>query len=212
RWFDTKTAQTSYFMNKPVVHSMAETTFQRIEGQRYINTDKHIDDLWGTNYLMFQNAQYNNKWFYAFVTKLEYVNKRLTKVHFQIDVLQTWKFEMDFKPSYVLREHRPLWNGTKPVVNTLDEGLNYGTDYQTVFINQIKPYGNVHFLVIVAKETMHLETASIVGNLNGMPQGLSYYLVPFMMPDGMPPTVKIGSGEITAAEAIDVLRALYTDE
>src|SRR5690606_32605565 len=71
RWFDTKTAQTSYFMNKPVVHSMAETTFQRIEGQRYINTDKHIDDLWGTNYLMFQNAQYNNKWFYAFVTKLE---------------------------------------------------------------------------------------------------------------------------------------------
>src|SRR6185312_11723432 len=130
RWFDTKSEQTNYFTSKPLKHSMTEANFQRIEGFNFIAVNKSIDDLWGTNYIMFQNSQYNAKWFYGFVTKLEYVQKNRTNVHFQIDVFQTWKFEMNFKPSFVIREHCPLWNKDgSPIINTVDEGLNYGSEY-----------------------------------------------------------------------------------
>jgi hypothetical protein len=84
---------------------MTENTFQKIEGKNFISVKQNIDALWGVNYVMFQNTSYNVKWFYGFVTKLEYKNATTTYVHFEIDVLQTWMFTMNFKPSYVVREH-----------------------------------------------------------------------------------------------------------
>jgi hypothetical protein len=158
RWFDTVTEQSSYFTGKTVVHAMSQANFQRIEGYNFVAVNESIDDLWGVNYLMFQNTSYNSKWFYAFVTKLEYKQKNLTYVHFQMDVFQTWRFDYTFKPSFVVREHCKLWNtdGT-PVINTVDEGLNYGSDYEVVDVLNYKPIDNLYYLVIVTKQTMHYQ-------------------------------------------------------
>lgn len=152
RWFTSETIQRNYFISKPVVHNMTQANFQKIEGKHFVAVDKHIDDLWNANYLMFQNASYTNKWFYAFITNMEYKNNRTTHVYFEIDVLQTWRFEMNFKPSYVVREHRPLWNsdGT-PVINTIDEGLDYGPEYDVVSTIPFLPQGSYKWLVIVTK-------------------------------------------------------------
>ena len=158
RWFDTIGQQQSYFLGKPTLYVGASSNFQKIEGSHIVSVPVHVDRLHGANYFMFQNADYNNKWFYAFVTRLEYKNKLNTHVHFEIDVFQTWRFEMKFKPSYVVREHRKLWNadGT-PVINTIDEGLNYGTDYDTVSSVQYLPNGGYKWLVIVAKYALHIQ-------------------------------------------------------
>jgi hypothetical protein len=173
RWFDTVTDQTNYFLSKSVVQVIAESTFQRIDGYNFISVSNNIDDLWGTNYVMFRNTSYNSKWFYGFVTKLEYKNKNTTYVHFEIDVFQTWKFEMDFKPSYVIREHCQLWNTDgSPVLNTIDEGIHYGTEYDTVKIDNYLPYPNIYFLVIVSKTALHLTSTPITPVLNGSPQPL----------------------------------------
>jgi hypothetical protein len=76
RWFDTVTEQTNYFLSKSVVQVIPENTFQRTnEGYNFISVSNNIDALWGTNYVMFRNTSYNSKWFYGFVTKLEYKNK-----------------------------------------------------------------------------------------------------------------------------------------
>lgn len=214
RWFDTKTAQTNYFTAKPTTYVKADHTFQRIEGRHYIKANASIDSLWGTNYLMFQNTDYNSKWFYAFVTKLEYVNPSTTLVYFEIDVFQTWKFEMNFKPSFVIREHCPLWNtdGT-PVVNTIDEGLNYGTEYETVSVENYKPSGDLLYLVIVTKETMHttstLTSKMILPTLNGMPQPLSYYIHPFRTTDGEVPLLNIG-GTQPLTSILAFLKGIFT--
>lgn len=190
RWFDTLSAQTTYFLGKTTVHTMTEANFQRIEGRTFISVNKSIDELWGTNYLMFQNASYNSKWFYAFVTKLEYVQKMTTYVHFEIDVFQTWKFEMNFKPSYVVREHCPLWNvDGSPVVNTVDEGLNYGSEYDIVYANNFEPSNGIYYLVIISKSTMHVpegeSSANLIkSSLNGIPQPLCYYIHPFQIAFG----------------------------
>ena len=70
RWFDTKAAQTAYFLNRACPKSMQQATFQRFEDKTYISVSAPIDDLRAVNYLMFQNAKTSDKWFYAFVTKL----------------------------------------------------------------------------------------------------------------------------------------------
>ncbi|HWI49443.1 MAG TPA: hypothetical protein VNU45_14590, partial [Rummeliibacillus sp.] len=186
--------------------------FKNKNGKTFIAVNKSIDDLFATNYLMFQNTSYNTKWFYAFVTSLEYVNTSVTNVYFEIDVFQSWKFEMNFKPSYVLREHRPLWNtdGT-PVINTVDEGLNYGTEYDTVKIDNYLPYTDIYFLVIVSKVALHLTSTPITPVLNGSPQPLSYYVHPFRL-DGTSPFMQVGSVGLNASTFDQVLKAIYTDE
>jgi hypothetical protein len=215
RWFDTQSAQESYFLGKTVVHSISQNTFQKIEGKNFIACNNNIDSLWGTNYIMFQNTSYNTKWFYAFVTKLEYKNPGTTYVHFEIDVLQTWMFSMTFKPSYVVREHCQLWNTDgSPVINTVDEGLNYGSNYETVNVINWKPYNNVLFLVIVTKELMHdrdtnIKTGSIYPTVNSAPQPLCFYVHPFKLDGTIPVAWDENEEEVILSNPTDLLKALY---
>jgi len=214
RWFDTVSQQTSYFLSKPVTYTENDHTFQRIEGRHFVKVNKSIDELWGTNYMMFQNSNYNTKWFYGFVTKLEYVQRNMTYVHFQIDVFQTWKFEMNFKPSYVVREHCPLWElDGSPVVNTIDEGLDYGQHYETVQVTNYRPSEDIMFLVIVAKENMHQPAGlQIVPNYNGMPQPLTYYIVPFRLVGNEPIVMMDGEPIGDLSDVLLTLKVLSSSE
>lgn len=209
RWFGTQAAQTDYFMNKPLTHSMSQANFQRIEGQSFIRADKSIDDLWHTNYLMFQN---NGKWFYGFVTRLEYVQSNRTNVHFQIDVFQTWSFRMNFKPSYVNREHRQLWNadGT-PYINTVDEGLNYGTEYDVVATTPVQPSGAYKWLVIVSKTPIETDNNEIQSSIVATPQPLNYYAIPYRDDDSVP-TIYLAKQQISliaTGKPSKILEVLY---
>jgi hypothetical protein len=212
RWFDTQSEQTTYFLNKPTVHVMGEANFQRIEGSHIIAVNKSIDELWGTNYVMFRNTHYNSKWFYAFVTNLEYRQRNTTYVHFQIDVFQTWKFDMDFKPSYVSREHRPLWNadGT-PVVNTIPEGLNYGTEYDNVYTENVRAISSYKWLVIVTKTPIHdgVTANQVLSTVKGAPQPLSYYLIPFQNNNDVPVVYWGSTGDAVVSAPTDFLDTIY---
>ena len=218
RWFDTKSQQTSYFLSKDVVHYMSQANFQKIEGKNFIAVNKDIDSLWGVNYVMFQNAQYSNKWFYGFVTQLEYVQRNTTYVHFSIDVFQTWRFEWEFKPSFVVREHCKLWNsdGT-PVINTVDEGLNYGSDYDTVYEHKYVPMNWYKWLVVVSKTVLHegSNKGKIIPTVIGTPQPLSYYLIPFKDNQGVPPYVygynQSGEDYMLVDSVTECLKALFTN-
>lgn len=213
RWFENKTQQNDYFYSRNQPYRMLQANFQRVEGYNYVSVSASIDELWNVNYMMFQNASYNNKWFYAFVTKLEYVQHKTTYVHFQIDVLQTWMFEMNFKPSFVIREHCPLWNddGT-PVINTVDEGLNYGLEYDITSVDLFMPNRGMKWLVIISKTAMHgTDKGKVVGTKVGVPQPLSYYVVPFMKNE---PIIKwsTGSGEFEMAQPTKLMSELYKDK
>lgn len=221
RYFDTLSAQQTYFGARTVVHSMTDATFQRIEGQTYIKCDKSIDELWGTNYLMFQNTSYNSKWFYAFVTKLEYKNNSLTYVHFEIDVFQTWLKDYNFKPSFVLREHCKLWEiDGSPVINTVDEGLNYGTEYDILDAHHYLPSDNIYYLVIVSKTTLHnadsdTEPGHFRGSFIGGPTPLCYYVHPFMWDSSSGVTdlnVSIGIELFPLTPITQVLATIFSTE
>lgn len=63
------------------------------------------DACYDCNYLMFQNSGFGSKWFYAFITSVEYVNNAVTEISFEIDVMQTWFFNYSVGECFIEREH-----------------------------------------------------------------------------------------------------------
>lgn len=64
-------------------------SYQRV-GKGQIRIQENIGELYSCNYMMFKNPSFGNKWFYAFVDKIEYVNDVTTDVFYTIDNLQSW--------------------------------------------------------------------------------------------------------------------------
>lgn len=87
-WWESKTAQEYGFFSK-VKKSYSDLSYQRV-GKGQIRIQENISELYSCNYLMFKNASFGNKWFYAFVDRIEYVNDVTTDVFYTIDQLQTW--------------------------------------------------------------------------------------------------------------------------
>lgn len=114
------TEQTNYFLSK-TVFSFADTTYQR-KGS-YMRIDRNIEDLYRCNYVMYKNSAYTDKWFYAFITDYEYVNDGVTYVYIAPDEIQTWYFDIQFKETFVVREHT---NNDSIGANQTDEGLGLG--------------------------------------------------------------------------------------
>lgn len=120
--FSNITNQTNYFLSLPYVE-MDECSYQRKEER--IRFDKSFDELIGYNYCMYQNEDYSNKWFYAFINRIEYVDDNCSYVYITTDVYQTWAFDYTMKASYIEREHVSDDTIGK---HTIQEGLETG-DY-----------------------------------------------------------------------------------
>lgn len=213
RWFDNISNQYNYFNTRDKVHVMREVTYVENDGKNFIRADVGIDQLRSVNYMMFQNEQYHTKWFYAFVTNLVRKNDETTFVYFEIDIIQTWMFEIGWKPSYIVREHCKLWNedGT-PVINTIDEGLNYGLEYETVKAIHHIPNNGIRFLVIATKKAVHgTNKDKVLPSVVGVGQPFSYYVVPFTDKDVVIKATIQGE-EHRMSTLIDTLASLYKDD
>lgn len=99
--FTNKNQQFKYFSN------LENLEINRISYQRkdsVIRYPAHIDSLLEYNYCMYQNDNYSNKWFYAFIVNMEYVNDSMTNIYIKTDVFQTWQFDLIYKQSFIERE------------------------------------------------------------------------------------------------------------
>lgn len=107
-FFATRSAQTSYF--EGLVKSPASTyTFTDVS---YTRKDRGLKlqapvgaNLYDCNYMMFKNTAFENKWFYAFVTKVEYINNITWEIEFELDDMQTWFFDYELERCFIEREH-----------------------------------------------------------------------------------------------------------
>lgn len=182
-WFDSVTAQTSYFSGK-VARTFNEFTYQRKE-RNYIAVPINAELLYNCNYLMFQNSNYANKWFYAYITDIQYVNPNTAWVFYQIDPFQTWLEQIQFKQSFVEREHTTRYSNGVPVINTIEEGLNYGTEYQIVSDTAYKNYGDTVFILVTAKDYLHKLPSGLnrpfPRNIGNVPQSFFNYIFPFSL-------------------------------
>lgn len=182
-WFDSITAQTSYFSGK-VARTFNEFTYQRKE-RNYIAVPINAELLYNCNYLMFQNSNYANKWFYAYITDIQYVNPNTAWVFYQIDPFQTWLKQIQFKRSFVEREHTTRYENGVPVINTIEEGLNYGNEYKIVSDTSYKNYGDTVFILVTAKDYLHKLPQGLVRpfpeDIGNVPQGFFNYIFPISL-------------------------------
>ena len=78
------------------------------------------------NYIMFQNSAWSSKWFYAFITEVNYINDLTSEIQYKVDVLQTWLPGVDYelKECFVEREHSTT---DALYSNLVPETINPGT-------------------------------------------------------------------------------------
>ena len=57
------------------------------------------------NYMAFQNPDYSNKWFFAWIDSVEYVGENTVRIRFTVDIWSTWHNSMNWWPVFVEREH-----------------------------------------------------------------------------------------------------------
>ena len=102
-YFASAAAQSEYFQSK-AKYTRNNYTYQRVN-LGTIRVDIRAENLYDCNYLMFQNSAFGAKWFYAFITSVDYVNNETSDVHYEIDVMQTWFFDFAMNQCFVEREH-----------------------------------------------------------------------------------------------------------
>lgn len=121
--FATKQAQSTYFYSM-AYKTLTANTYQRVMKDR-LRIQCSIGEAMACNYLFFSNNSHDGKTIYAFITGWEYVNDITTEIAYEIDVFQTFWFDIHIQPSFVEREHS-LTDAIGD--NLVEEGLATG-DY-----------------------------------------------------------------------------------
>ena len=98
-------------------------TYQRYT-KNSIRIQKPIEEIIECNYMCYKNTNYENRWVYAFITRMDYVNDITTEIEYEIDVMQTWfLFDTVKEMSFIEREH----TATDEIGdNIVEEGLTIG--------------------------------------------------------------------------------------
>lgn len=123
-YYDDKDKQYEAF-NKYTKYTLTNYSYQRVS-LGTIRLDMKYEDVYMCNYVMFKNTSYEDKWFYAFIIGVDYVNDNVTYLHYDIDVMQTWCYDYNFRGTFVERQHA---TSDIPYENTQPEGLELGTNY-----------------------------------------------------------------------------------
>lgn len=127
-YFESKSAQISYFQSL-TKYTLTNQSYQRVQRGK-MRVAYKAEDLYDCNYLMFQNSSFGNKWFYAFIKSVEYVNNATSEIEFEIDVMQTWFFNYDLEMCFVEREHSATDNiGENLVPENLETGEYVSDDF-----------------------------------------------------------------------------------
>lgn len=170
--FDGLEDQTNYFLSKK---SFDLPAFSPIRLQNKIRVPKPADSLYNVNYLMFRNKYRNttSKWFYAFVTNIEFVNEEACDISYEIDVMQTWKYDYTLKPCFVEREHVNNDSiGANIIVENLELGdyVENGVKSGTDFLSQLS--------IVIASTVDENGNPAVGGMYGGVYSGLSYQVAP----------------------------------
>lgn len=118
--FSSKERRDSYFLSKTIA---SFTDFTYVKEQNIVRVPMLADAIYNCNYCMFKNVGFGDRWFYGFITNIEYVNNELSAITIDIDFFQTWFYDCNIEKSYVEREH--VKDDTIGI-NTVDEGIYFG--------------------------------------------------------------------------------------
>lgn len=164
--FTSLSNQLNYF-NSTIQKTFDEYTY--IKTDNMIKVGANIDDIISCNYLFYQNKGFTNKYYFCFITRMEYVNENCTKIYFETDCYQTWLFEINYKQCFVEREHV---NSDAIGEHTVPENLETG-DY--IYQNETNfDYGTFYICVGVSEDILRSGESIYHNTYNGVASGLTY--------------------------------------
>ena len=178
--FADKNEQYNYFRSKAI---RVFTDFKYIREHRGVKVPVNAEEIGNACYLCFKN-QASGKWYYAFVTQVIYINPETSLLNFEIDVYQTFLFDMVIRDCDISREH--VANDDFKT-NTVQEPVDVG-DY-VIAHEEVQVLGdldsNYPFIILSAIDLLSdpgtLEepkvTAAQGGVYGGLPSAVRAYLV-----------------------------------
>lgn len=145
--FDTLQDQRNFFdsLNGIVLDNF---TYQRKDN--IIRYPYVYDNVELYNYCVYCNVDYSDKYYYAYITDLKYVNDNMTEIKIETDVFQTWQFDFIYKKSFIERKHvtddiagnytmlEPVATG-EYVVNNYEYYSQFDDDYYVLQATEIAP-------------------------------------------------------------------------
>lgn len=214
RQFDNVASQTEYFNSLQQV-AVLKCTYQRDTGG--IKVPYSRDYMLKYDYMSFVNTAFSDKVFYCFIDSITYLSPNSCLVNFTVDVYQTFLFDVQFRPSYIERQHCKRWNADgSPVINTVNEGLDYGSEYVTksISFNENDLYWLVFVTSLTEDEIYQVNGEEVTGSLgtgilSGVPNELVYLVYPiYAKQPSLPVQIKTEHIQSMTGSLEDLLYAL----
>lgn len=160
------------------------------EGYTYIRESSDIrvpynaDDIYGINYCVYRN---NNKWFFAFVNTITYVNNNTSLLHLEEDIWQTWGASIAWHACFVAREHVNSDNIGEHLINepafpfelttTKQDFIDFSTDNVIIVMTNAKPHIKNGTSMFIAQAETNIDGSDAVsgGRYAGIFQGAKPY-------------------------------------
>ena len=181
--FASKAQQVAYFARGELhVQSFTNQSYQRYD-RGVLRIQALADDLYQCNYMCFQNTGHSSepKWFYAFVTSVDYVNENCTNISYEIDVMQTYLFDVEVGMCFVEREHT-FRDGIGD--NIVEENVALGeyvfedyNDIDTKFPPTQEDPGRFNrYCVVIMTCTVYTDAGNVLANVyDNVVQGATLY-------------------------------------
>ena len=177
-WFTDVNAQNTFFLNS-MYRRLSDYSYQR-KDIGVIRVEGDIATLFDVNYLRFKNTSFENKWFYAFVTRVEYINNAVCNLYYTIDVIQTYMFDWQLQQCLIERQH-----STTDVAgdNLVPEGLELGDYISNLNSTLWLPLGYSVMISLGCSDVQYQQYSQLVTRsyrsyrMNGMYCGISYFII-----------------------------------
>lgn len=146
-YFANKSQQWEHFSkNQYRVATLTQSEYQRYDNGS-INVNLPMSRLYTANYLVFVNDNVidgyleNKRFFYAFITDVEYVNPNSSRIYYEIDYMQTFlegaNNDYQLGDCFVVREHSRTDNIGDNLIPENVKSNNYVTvNEHSTFINE----------------------------------------------------------------------------
>lgn len=159
-------------VNSNKVAEVSSASFLKV-GDNSIDTSFSYSDCLKCNYMAIQNPTYSNKWFFAFIDDIEYINNGTTRIKYTIDEFSTWYDYWLVEDCFVIREHV---NDDTIGLHTQPEGLETG---EYIVANKVNGRNFAQIGNVIVGATIDLDDSdfpAISGDIvGGIYNGLKYF-------------------------------------
>lgn len=124
RLFENLDTRIAYFRSKAIYQGGGMEPIRVSEG--FVTLDIVADAAFNADYIVMRNNDFDSgRWYFAFVTSVDWIDLHVCRVNYELDVMQTWLDDAILTPCFVERMH---WPTDEPGDNLVADNLELG-DY-----------------------------------------------------------------------------------